>query len=310
MSFPTKTTANFLRGVRRRLVLPTAQRLLTDADILEVADTVIESELLPLLKFARQNFAVTHEDEALVSGQERYSLPVRAVDRGLKDLRWFSPDENSSRDLILVEPEDRHLFSQEAETPSGFYFEGDEIVLVPKPASDYGFIRKWYCLKPANLCTAGQAAEVAGISGDIISVSAVPNGYLPNTKVDFIRGRPGYGTLAMSREIANIAGTQLTFNTDVVPLSLAVGDYIAPAGLSPVLQIPDIAYRWVELKTAMDVAEIIEDFEASERIGKHLLSRAEKDLKAALEPRITGEATRIISRRGLLRSNAFRRFWR
>lgn len=302
-----KTTDKFIRGVKRRVMYPSAQRTLKDTDVLEIADDIIEAELLPLILRSNQDYLITHEDEAIESGRSKYSIPTRSATRGIKDLRWFSDGENSTRNLSLISPEDRHYFETSSSEPRAFFFEGDSIVLVPTPSTSSGFIRKWYPVKPNGLCLVNQAGSISSISGDTVTLNSAPQGIIIGSKVDLIRGTPGYSTLAMDLVVENISGTQYTFASGTIPENLSKGDYLAPSNLAPVIQVPDVCYLYLELKTSASVAEILEDFEAASRIKKEDLPNAERDLKSALEPRISGALSKVVNRNGLLRQSGYRR---
>ena len=112
----------------------------------------------------------------------------------------------------------------------------------------------------------------------------------------------------MDVAVTNVAGTQVTFAAAGAPTALAVGDWIAIAGQSPVLQLPDDCYPLFETYVCHKILYAIGDYDGASQ----LLSDAgeqEKNLKILLEPRIIGEQKKIINRTGLLRGNRGA-FWR
>lgn len=302
-----KTTTKFLEDVKRNVIMPPSQRLLTSADILSMASSIVESELVPLLLAARQGYLEATYSVSLVADQNVYELPPRSISRGLKDVKWYSPDRSSVHDLVLLDQEYSNLYETTGDYPKGFYFQADDIVVVPKPVSAYGCLEYKYHLAPNDLCLTADAAMVDTVAGDAVSVVAAPSAFAATTQIDFIKGRPGYTTLGMDAEIANVAGNILTFNSGVVPTTLKKGDYLAIAGTSPVVQAPDICYKYLLLKTAMEVAENLSDLENSDKIREKLIPPVRKELEVALEPRISDEVKKIINPYGLLRGR-FRRF--
>jgi len=85
---------------------------------------------------------------------------------------------------------------------------------------------------------------------------------------------------------------------------LAVGNYVAIADTSPVVQLPEEVTVFLETLTAIRVCHAIGDFE-----GKQILEAEatveETAMKLMLQPRIEGETQKIINRDGLLRRSRF-----
>jgi hypothetical protein len=122
--------------------------------------------------------------------------------------------------------------------------------------------------------------------------------------MDFIAGKSGNATRAFDKTPTNIAGTTITFTATDVPSTLVVGDYLALAQESPVLQIPDNSFPWLVTKTSRRCLYAIGDFEGYARLAEDD-SEEEKRLKIVLEPRIRGETTKIVNRFSLVRQGRF-----
>jgi hypothetical protein len=300
----TVTSDELLTGVQRRISQPAVRALLSNTDMLAMADDCIRDTLIPLLKSVSQNYFVTKSEETIVGGTKNYSIPYRALGRTLRDLKLVDSGDNVS-DLSLISLEDEHMFSNASSgggVPVGFFFYGDQISLVPTPASSLsGYsLEKWWELPPGQLVVTSEAAEITSIAASpAITVSSVPSTITTGTVVDIIQGKQGCRTLAMDVTIVSVVGTTITFSSSDIPAGLAVGDYICLPQESPVVQLPDEAYPLLETKLGANILSAVGDFEGAGRLEKDAKEQ-EKNLKMILEPRITGEETKIVNRRGLL----------
>lgn len=278
--------------------MPASQVLMNDTDILAIADYVTRSKVVPLIKSVRQDYFVVSARTQLVTNQVTYDIPSRALARTLRDLKLVDSSGNR-RDMALIALEDEHLF-RTGTLPVGFYFKGDKVAIVPKPTdSNYG-IELWWEMPPSKLVSVSSAAIVQSVVGDDVTVNGIPSGFNTGVLVDFIKGISGNSTIDYDIAITNIAGNTISFGAGLVPPSLVPGDYISLAETTPVLQLPNEAEPYLETTTAKQVLKAIGDYEGSDRLNEDEEKEA-TNLKILLEPRIEGEATKIINRRSLVR---------
>lgn len=294
------TADRLLTGVKRRISMPASQVLLLDSDILQLADDVIKERVVPLLRSVRQDFFVRTTDTAFVEDQAEYDIPYRALGRTLRDLKLYDSSGNH-RDIALVAIEDEQYFSNLGSPVGwGFYFKGDKIVIVPTPQDDTYGLQIWWELPPANLCKLEDAGTVTSFTATTVTFSSLPATFVIGAVVDFVQGISGNSTLAMDKTITNVNSTTITFAADVIPTDLAVGDYVSIAQTSPVIQLPNEAYPYLETLTCQRVLEAISDYEGLARLQEDE-KIAEKNLKQILEPRAVGESTVFVNRTSLVR---------
>ena len=299
----SKTTTEFLASVKRRITMPAQQSLLSDPAILSLGDDCIASYIAPMLVTTMQDYFVYVVDVPLVSGQSSYDIPYRAMGRTLRDLKAIiTSNPDNVRNMVKISLEDAHLFRTNVGTssPYGFHFQGDKIVVVPEPTDATNSLRIFFELPPNKMIEVGDAGLITGISGGDITVSSTPSSFSTSSLTDFIAGRQGNATRSFDIAPTNIAGNIITYAIADVPSTLVVGDYIALAEQTPVLQIPDSCFPWLVTKTGRRVLNAIGDFE-----GYRALDDDDKDeelrLSKILQPRITGEQTKIVNRYGLAR---------
>lgn len=300
------TTSRLLAGVRRRIIVPENQNLISNADILAMADDCIKGYIIPDLESVRQDFQVTYEDTAIVANQDLYNIPYRATGRGLRDLKIFD-SANNFRNLVKIPLEEAHGYSNSNGKPFGFYFEGDQIKIVPSPVSSGETLRIYYYCAISELVEESAVARVVTIASNVVTVNSTPSTMTTGTLIDFIQGKQGNRIFSKDVAIDSVTSSSITFTTAaLVPSALAALDYIALAGQSPVVQIPQECYPYLETVLCRRVLQSIGDNEAYQIMEKEFQMERSNFLKL-IEPRIDGEATKIINRRGLLRSKRFNR---
>lgn len=306
------TSDRLIAGVKRRITMPASQALLTNEDILEIADDIISSRMVPLLESVNQEYFVRVENQPLVASQSEYPIPYRAVGRALRELKLRS-SPNNIMNIAMIALEDAQIFQPSALT-IGFYFLGDKIKLVPDPPATISAgqsLEVYYRLPPSKLVPLSNAMLVTSVSAPNVVVQGVPTGYEAGVPIDFIQGRSGNSIYDMDINIQNVNGTTITFADGEVPSDLTVGDYICFAGYSPVINfIPNECYSLTESYTAQRVCNVVGDFDGGNVISQTDIPLEEKNMKMILEPRIDGEPTVVINRYGLVRGNKFsQRSW-
>lgn len=292
-----KTADRLIEGVKRRITMPSNQALLQNADILAMADDVVESRLVPIFLAAREDFFVISDTVSLVNGTSSYDIPYRAIGRALRDLKMINP-ALVRRDLNKIALEDEHYYSV-ASVPHSFYFKADKLVLVPPVGVDGYVLERWYNLMPSKLLALSDVSTVTSVVGTTVNVNIVPSALATGVTVDFIQGQSGNTILAMDKAIVGASATSISFASGDIPSALTVGDYIAQAGYSPVIQLPDAAYALLETYTAQRCLNSISDFDGAKSLESDI-SEELKFLKMVIEPRVQGESTKILNRNSLL----------
>jgi len=311
------TSDRLLSGVKRRLSVPDNQYLMDDDDIFAFADDVISLELVPAIQAIRQEFMLKRERFDIVGDQSSYLVPYRASGQTLRDLkiRWpgsTSANPSQARSLLLYRVEEEHLY-RTGTVPSGFYFSGDSVTLVPAPASSLtGYeLEFWYTFKVGNLTAVQNCATVTSITGDDVTVSMVPGSIDTGTVIDFVRGKQGHNVISYDVTVTNVAGNVISFGAGAVPSTiteeqtsiLSVGDYICPADTTPVIPLPHGMSAYLETLTALRVAEALGDDAAYNKLDK-AMDREKTNMQKILAPRIVGENVKIVNKNGLLRGRS------
>jgi hypothetical protein len=299
-----KTGEQVLVGIKRRITIPQSQPLLLNEDILAIVDDVIKSRLVPVLVSLRQDFFVTTKNETITKDVDSYSIPSRAVGRTLRDLKKVSSSGNKL-DITLVGVEDEH-FSALSGSPSQFFFKGDKVVLRPIPISTGEILEMWYEIMPSSMTTTDKCGKIINISGNNVSVQQLPTTLKINEKADIVDSTPGHSCKLIDAQMTNITSNVIHFTS--LPSTVKVGDYVCPAGFSPYVQLPDECYPYVETESCYRILQSISDYEGAKFLQSDIDVEL-KNLKMLMEPRISGEGTKIIPRVGLARGARSRWKW-
>lgn len=135
------TTTGLIAAVRRRGMLPTSDDALTDDDIITIANEEVLTYIAPLLLDASEEYLVTSEDVAVTAGQREVPIPVNALGRKVRDVLLKTGTQYES--LQRIEPERESHYEAQGDV-AGFMLEGNNLVLVPTPATAQSLRVKFY----------------------------------------------------------------------------------------------------------------------------------------------------------------------
>jgi len=288
------TTTDFLNSVRQRGSLPTTtntNNVNSTTNLLNLATEELHIKLVPMLLSVREEFYVATKSYSITAAQANYSLPANAVGMIVRDIQIITGSEVKS--LSPVDSE--FITTTAAGDPIGFYLEHNNIVLYPTPVSTAGTLRVRYFQRPNRLATTAECAQISSINTatSTITVSSIPSTWATGVILDFIGASVPYRTIDNEYTTTSVSSTTIVFSA--LPLSLAVGDWLAPTGYSPIPQIP---FEFQPLLAQMTVVKALESLGDSN--GVKQASENLKMIEAAaiqlISPRVQGEAKRVVRR--------------
>ena len=302
---------DILRSVKRAVSVPASQPLLTDADILAMADEIVSSRIVSLIESFDTDYFLRMDTIPIVPSQSQYDIPYRAMARGLRDLVLIDTISNK-RNVPLIAMEDLPFFIP-ATSVAGFFFRGDQINLVPGvPANPTSLaLEIWWRLPPSKLMGVSEAGVVTSVAlaqagFDLVTLQSIPNFASTTSKIDFVKKKSGSSVLEFDKVIQSVSGNTLYFTAGDCPFNLEAGDYICPPEYSPVLNnIPNEAIGLIRSHTTYRILMAIGDYEAANLVNKQDIPAEEKDFKSIMSPRIDGEPIIVVNRRSLTRGNKF-----
>ncbi len=137
--------------------------------------------------------------------------------------------------------------------------------------------------------------------------SGVPESFVSGLEYDFIRGTPHFNVLAANHE-ATVASNVLTF-TDDLPDDLAVGDFVALAGQTPIVNVPLEFQDVLVIKAVYSYLSGSGDTVKTPMAGERW-KQAEKDVLALCMPRVSDTPQLVINYYGPGWGRGIRRRWR
>jgi hypothetical protein len=140
---------------------------------------------------------------------------------------------------------------------------------------------------------ASEAAEVADVdtgSGEV-TLTEAPEGF-GDVAYDFVQANPHFDVLASGLS-ATLAGDVLSFDAEELPEDLAVGDYVALEGQSPIVNVP-VELQDVLVFRALYVY-LLSQGDPKAQAVKSMVDEAKDDALALISPRKDGSEEALIN---------------
>lgn len=300
------TTDELLNDVKRRASVPVSQNLFDASEMLAFLSNQMIGLLVPRIMSVREDFFVKYEDVDIVSGTTRYGIPRRAIGQKLRDIKLVG-SSGAETDIPRLGYKEKdfdysHLW--------GYFFEGENIVLYP---DEKGFlqedVRMYYFRRPNRLVRTSDAGKITAIDTGTneVTLDNAPTSWTASTVFDVIKGQPGFESVQDDQTITNIAGNILTFSS--LPSAMAVNDYVAEQGESPIPQIPYEAFSILAELGAVQVMKSLGHMSAMQA-SQAMLNVLEEGLLTMISPRADGTPKKVVSRKGIWRVGRSRNWHR
>lgn len=310
--------SNLLASVKRRSSIPTRQTLFKDDDFLELMTEEMQTEIVPTIIRAREDFYLTFRDFQVVDlsasaspgfGNEPFGLlpfggtvPItwgqllqRSMGTRIKDIDYINQDGKIIGHIPRITLEDLSSWGG----VTGFYFQGNRIVF--NPADNYvgKFIRVWFYRTPNRLTLAQNCARVqfTNTTNNSITIDALPNAaWTVNFKLDIIQAFPGFESVSDDVLITNVTGNIL--EVSYLSPEIQPGDWVCPAGDACVAQIPEIAYPLLAQRGSI---KFLEAFGRNQEAGiaDKRYEMMKNQFKNMIQPRAELAKKKIVSRKGI-----------
>lgn len=293
-------TTQLLASIARGITVPANQNRFSSTDLLALADEETQTKLIPALLSIRQEYLVRTTSTTLVAGQKKYAIPSRAIGRTVRQISYVTG--NSKFNLPYIQPEDSQYYANNGYgngQPSGYYFEGDSIILLPTPISSTDTIEIKFEIQCSSLTDVANAAKITAIntSGNYVTLDAVPSAFTIGALIDFVQFNPGNNIIEYDYTITNVSGNNVYFTA--LPNGIAVNDWLSPAGTTPVIQLPQEMHQVLAQAVECRVLEGLGDFEGLQASSAKLQEKTQAML-TLLSPRQKGSQQKIMNRNGLL----------
>lgn len=307
------TTADLLSDIKQEGMIPTSQETWTDARILTLATRMLRTQVVPFLSSVREGYFTWTHSATLVSGTLRYPLPTRASALSLEDV-LLKKGTSDYLSVPVIPASEKDKYGSDASTIGyngafGFYLDWNTLVMTKDMSGSWETLELPYKIRPGVLIETTDAAKVTAIDTDtgVVTVNTVPAAFTTSLEYDFIKGSGGYEYLALEKTASAVdsgAGT-ITFTASDLPSDLAVGDWVAQAGYSPVPQIPVEVAPVLVYETIIKILKSLGDWEGAKAAEMELEGEGNEpglrdSVLKLISPRVKGETKFLVSgyRRG------------
>lgn len=284
----TNDSAYLLKQVKLKSALPTGR--FDDDEILEVADDVVLSQVVPLIISLREEFFVTSEDQAITANQKAYPVPYRAMGLSLREVKKVVG--STIVDMDRMSPEE--ITTTQTGNPNKFYLESMDVILYPTPSATRDSLRLSYYKTPSKLKTVSDCGLITAIdTGTGVVTANCPTTWTTGDSFDFVSKRNGHRNHSTDLSCSSVSTTSITFAAADLPSALVVGDYVTLAGESPFVQLPDACFDLVVRLTVNDLLESMGD-QAGLQAGLARTNTLQQTVVSLLTNRVAGALKKSI----------------
>lgn len=297
---------SIVKSVQRRILMPLSNNTLTSNEIIEILDEEMRTTVLPLILAAREEFYVQNYDQTLVSGTYNYTIPQRASFATWRDVVYVDVNGNEIN-MTELAPEYVKISYPVGGLPPlyvyGFILNRDRVTLWPPNSTvptQYS-LRMKIKRRPNHLTSVDNCAQVTAVSPGTSQVTLDGNGdttWTTSTTFDVIPNYPQFTSLGDDLTISAISqgtptATVLTFNS--YPTGIAVGDWVCPATLSPIPQIPYDMFPLLSQRGVIRCLEALGDSQGLQ-VAERIYQDNAADFARTVSPRIEGTGKKLVNR--------------
>lgn len=303
-----ETDLSIIKSVQAHPLMPLSANTLTEERIIEFLDEDMRSTIVPLVLSSKEEFYVQNYDQTPVQGVYNYTIPRRAAFATWRDIVWVDPNGNEIAMTDLPSEYVKISYPGQNFPPMytyGFVLQNDHIILWPPNSSVpvQNTLRMKIKRAPNHLTPVANCAQVTNVNSGANQLTLDGNGDTTWTTAltfDCIPNYPQFTSLGDDMVITNInqvtpTATVLTFDPDDFPTGVAVGDWICPANLAPIPQIP---YDMFPLLIQRGVIRCLESLGDTQNL--QIAERRYQDMAAdfirTVSPRIAGTRKPLVNR--------------
>jgi hypothetical protein len=259
--------------------------------MLAILTADMELYLTSILKGIREEYLITTLTIPIVDGM--VSIPGRAVGGALRSVERLDA-HGKKIPVVRIEPERLVMYGGATGTDAfGYVLKGNKLILVPAQAG--GSLEVSYQQRLGELVLPEACGLITNIVGSTITISPLPASFTTSTLYDFVSSTPNFSTSAIDQTFSSVTGGTLVCDV-APPAALQIGDYVAPAGQSPIPQVPSEAHYLLAQKGAESIAAAT----GSTRLQaiQSALAQAKADTIALMSPRTDGSSRPIVNKYG------------
>lgn len=301
------TDLSLVKSVQRRILMPLAENTLTSDEVIELLDEEMRSTIVPLVLAAREEFYVQNYDQALVAGTYDYVIPQRAAFASWRDIVMVDANDNEIN-MAELPPEYVKINNPGGIPPMytyGFIMNNDQITLWPPGSTipTQNTLRMKIKRRPNHLTSIANCGQVTAVNAGSLQVTLADNGdttWTTSTTFDAIPNAPQFTSLGDDLTISAInqvtpTATVLTFSAGNYPTGIAVGDWICPATLSCIPQVPYDIFPLLAQRGVIKCLEALGDGQ-NLQVAERRYQDMAADFARTVSPRVGGTRKALVNR--------------
>lgn len=300
------TDLSLVKSVQKRVLMPLSSNTLDETAIIELMSEEMMSTIEPLVLSAHEEFYVQNYDQSLVAGTYNYSIPPRAAFATWRDIVMVDTIGNELA-MTDLPPEYVKISYPSGGLPPmftfGFVMNNDRITLWPPNQTiptNYT-LRMKIKRRPNHLTSVDNCAQVTSVNSSLKQVTLDGNGdttWTTSTTFDIIPNSPQFTSRGDDQVITNInqvtpTATVLTFSS--LPTGIIVGDWVCPAMLSPIPQIPYDMFPLLAQRGVIKCLEALGDNQ-NLQVAERRYQDMAVDFARTVSPRIQGTRKALVNR--------------
>lgn len=308
------TTTELLAAIKHRAQIPDANGALSNDDLLSLATLAMRTQIQPLIRSVREDFAVVRQTIPLVADQRQYAIPSRAEGGSVRDvwIRQIAAPERAQR-LPYIPPEERPIYEQSRnvwwDSIFGYTVEGNDLWLMPTPgtaeASDYE-LEVRYVLRPGRFVATNTCDVVSSWTSPTITTASA-SVFTTGDDVDVIGAKPPFRPRILDSN-TTVAGSLVTVSAaDVIEAPVA-GDYVCATDTTCVVTCPVEAYEALISATLVEVYAVL-GYQQDMAAAVSMRDNQMQAVRVLMEPRTQGAARVVIDPRSPLRRGRRMGWW-
>lgn len=304
-------TENLLESIKQRSFAPISQSTFQDQNLISLVNEELELNLVANLVGAREDFFLTTESASIRANVAHYGIPSRAIGNALKTLFFVESASSRPRELTLIDPSRRGEYGASAQNPQAYYFEGDEVVLVPTPMDTYGSLLFSFAAKPNKLIATSSCTKITSITQGSSTVTFLVDTDLTASLnvgqfVDVLSTVAPFKLWSYRIPILSIAANSIELNLADVQdpggtiIEPQVDDFICPTGYANIPQIPTAYHVVLAQMVAVRMLEGLGDINKQTK-AEQTLQKLEAKALSLIQNRVEATPKKISTRGKLVR---------
>ncbi len=298
---PQYNTEELIKTIKRACSVPTSQLTYTDEDFSRIANDCLQTEVVPLIMSAREEYFVEYLDvQSPADGV--IPFPENAVGAKLRSVCYIQQTSplvinNLPRiDLDVVAGVGFYNYS----TLAGFYIQGNDICLYPNTSVPTNTnIRLYFYRRTLNIADPASYGRVLSIDTgtNTVVLDFVPYAWVVDTVINSVSSIPNFKTTSAAATITAVSSPSIVL--DSVD-GISVGDYLSDEGYSAIPQVPIEAHNYLAQLTAIKCIEGLGDREGM-KAAAEVAGALQKNLLIMISQRVDGSVKKIMQPDGGLR---------